>query len=151
MFVAPAGLALRALRASWRPLACMGDPPARRFSAAEITRDAKCLPCEGIGSALPVEQAAALVAEKAPAWSMGGDQGAPRIFRTWKRASFIDAMQFLNRVAEVAEAEGHHPDLHLTQWNRVRIEFWTHALGGITENDIIMAMKVDAVDAQPKA
>jgi 4a-hydroxytetrahydrobiopterin dehydratase len=60
----------------------------------------------------------------------------------------MDAMDFLNRIAQVAETEGHHPDLHLTNWNRVRVELWTHALDGLTENDFILAMKVDALAEQ---
>lgn len=54
----------------------------------------------------------------------------------------------MNRIADVAEKEGHHPDLHLTNWNRVRVELWTHALGGLTENDFILAMKVDEIAEQ---
>lgn len=110
---------------------------------SELTKASKCVPCEGIGSALAPGQVAELAASKTPAWTVSED--AKRLHRSWTRASFPDAMAFVNRVADVAEAEGHHPDIHITDWNRVRIELWTHALGGLTENDFIVAMKVDAV------
>ena len=58
---------------------------------------------------------------------------------------FVLAMAFLNRVAELAEAEQHHPDLHLTQWNHVAIEIWTHAVGGLHLNDFVLARKIDGI------
>lgn len=115
-------------------------------SRREVSREARCLPCEGIGSALTTEQVAELVSSKIPKWTV--TEGSKRIYRTWVRRNFMDAMDFLNRIAQVAETEGHHPDLHLTNWNQVRVELWTHALGGLTENDFILAMKVDAL-AEP--
>jgi 4a-hydroxytetrahydrobiopterin dehydratase len=54
-------------------------------------------------------------------------------------------MELLNRVAEIAESEQHHPDLHLTGYRNVRIELTTHAIGGLSENDFILAAKVDQV------
>lgn len=62
---------------------------------------------------------------------------------------FLSGMKFLQEVAEVAEAEGHHPDLHLVSYNDLTVELWTHAVGGLTENDFIMAAKIDQLN--PKA
>ena len=62
---------------------------------------------------------------------------------------FVQAMAFVNRVAELAEQEQHHPDLHVTQWNHVAIEIWTHAVGGLHLNDFVLARKIDAVLARP--
>ena len=56
--------------------------------------------------------------------------------------NFKEAMQFINKVAELAESEGHHPDIHIF-YNRVVLELWTHAVGGLSENDFIMAAKID--------
>ncbi|MOA70730.1 putative pterin-4-alpha-carbinolamine dehydratase [compost metagenome] len=56
----------------------------------------------------------------------------------------MEAMGFLNRMAEVAEAEGHHPDFYV-HYNRVDITLWTHAAEGLTENDFILAAKIDAL------
>jgi 4a-hydroxytetrahydrobiopterin dehydratase len=53
-------------------------------------------------------------------------------------------MKFLSRVADVAEGEGHHPDIHI-HYNRVRFDIWTHAIDGLSENDFILAAKIDAL------
>ena len=55
------------------------------------------------------------------------------------------AMDFFNKVAALAEEEGHHPDLHLVGYRNVAIEIWTHAIGGLSENDFILAAKIDAL------
>jgi 4a-hydroxytetrahydrobiopterin dehydratase len=52
------------------------------------------------------------------------------------------------RIGRVADAEGHHPDLRLSGYNLVEIELWTHALGGVTENDVIMAVKIDTLPVE---
>jgi len=51
-------------------------------------------------------------------------------------------MKFVNKVADLAESEGHHPDFHI-HYNKVLIELWTHAVGGLSENDFILAAKID--------
>jgi 4a-hydroxytetrahydrobiopterin dehydratase len=55
-------------------------------------------------------------------------------------------MKFVNRVADIAEAEGHHPDIHI-HYNRVRFDIWTHAIDGLSENDFILAAKIDSVSS----
>jgi 4a-hydroxytetrahydrobiopterin dehydratase len=67
---------------------------------------------------------------------------AHHLSRTFKFPNFVDALALVNRVAEVAEAEGHHPDIYLT-WGRVRIEIHTHKIDGLTESDFILAAKID--------
>ena len=74
-------------------------------------------------------------------WQLSGD--ATAITKSWTRKDFVDAMGFLNRVADLAEAEQHHPDLHLTGYKKVRIALMTHAIGGLSENDFILAAKID--------
>ena len=66
--------------------------------------------------------------------------------RTWRCRDFAAAIAFIDRVAEVAEAEGHHPDLHLTAYRDLRIVLWTHAAGGLTPNDFILAAKIDRLE-----
>jgi 4a-hydroxytetrahydrobiopterin dehydratase len=56
---------------------------------------------------------------------------------------FMTAIAFFGRVAAIAESEGHHPDLHLQEYRNVWIELWTHAIGGLSENDFILAAKID--------
>ena len=66
------------------------------------------------------------------------------IFKGWKFKDFREAMVFVNKVAEIAESEGHHPDF-LIKYNNVNLKLWTHAINGLSENDFIMAAKIDAV------
>lgn len=65
------------------------------------------------------------------------------IQREFRFANFREAMGFVNMVAAIAESEGHHPDILVYQWNRVRITLWTHAINGLSENDFIVAAKID--------
>lgn len=67
------------------------------------------------------------------------------IARDFAFKNFKEAMEFVNRVAELAEAEGHHPDIFLHGWNKVRLELSTHAIGGLSENDFILAAKIDTL------
>ena len=75
-----------------------------------------------------------------PAWKLAGDGKSIR--REWRAKDFVTALDFFRRVGEVAEAEGHHPDLHLVEYRNVAIEIWTHAIGGLSENDFILAAKI---------
>jgi 4a-hydroxytetrahydrobiopterin dehydratase len=69
---------------------------------------------------------------------------------SWVIKSFTAGIDFFGRVAEVAEAEGHHPDLHLEGYRNVWIEIWTHAIGGLSENDFILAAKIDLLPVKEK-
>ena len=74
-------------------------------------------------------------------WSVEGDTKLRKIYRF---RSFVQAVAWANRAADVAEAEGHHPDLHLS-WARVTAEVFTHRIGGLTESDFILAAKLDTI------
>ena len=63
---------------------------------------------------------------------------------------FKAAVAFVNSIASVAEAEGHHPDLHLTGYRKLRVDLATHAVGGLTENDFILAAKIDRLPKELK-
>jgi 4a-hydroxytetrahydrobiopterin dehydratase len=76
-----------------------------------------------------------------PQWQLTAD--GKRIRREWRVKDFATALDFFRRVGDVAEAEDHHPDLHLTGYRNVAIEVWTHAVGGLTLNDFILAAKID--------
>ena len=67
-----------------------------------------------------------------------------------EKKDFMAGIEFFNRVAELAEAEGHHPDLHLEGYRHVWIELWTHAIGGLSENDFILAAKIDQIPVLTK-
>jgi 4a-hydroxytetrahydrobiopterin dehydratase len=83
-----------------------------------------------------------------PGWELSDD--GKRIRREWVAKDFVAAMDFFNDVAELAEDEGHHPDLHLVGYRNVAIELWTHAIGGLSENDFITAAKIDELPIRLK-
>ncbi len=101
----------------------------------------KCVPCEKRGMK-PMDRAEALdyIAEN-PDWNLNSD--ATKISKEFKFADFIGAINFVNLVADIAEEEGHHPDISI-HYNLVTLELWTHAIGGLSENDFILAAKIDA-------
>jgi 4a-hydroxytetrahydrobiopterin dehydratase len=68
-----------------------------------------------------------------------------RIRRQWKAKNFMAAIDFFNKLAELAEQEGHHPDLFLEGYRNVTVELTTHAIGGLSENDFILAAKINEV------
>jgi 4a-hydroxytetrahydrobiopterin dehydratase len=78
-----------------------------------------------------------------PGWRLTHD--GTRIRRDWTLPDFRSAIKMLNNVAALAERERHHPDLHLESYRQAWIEIFTHAIGGLSENDFILAAKIDAV------
>ncbi|QJW94553.1 4a-hydroxytetrahydrobiopterin dehydratase [Frigoriglobus tundricola] len=109
------------------------------ISAAELTAK-KCTACEGNTPAFTSEQIAAHL-PAVPEWTLADD--GKLIRRKYKFKDFVTAMAFLQRVAVLAEEEDHHPDLHLTGYRNVAIELSTHAIGGLSANDFIVAAKID--------
>lgn len=103
-----------------------------------------CAPCEGGTKPMTAAEAGAYLAQ-VPGWNLVEGEPA-KIARSRKLKDFIEAMAFVNRVAELAEAEGHHPDIAIS-WNRVTLELFTHAIGGLSENDFIMAAKINQLEA----
>jgi 4a-hydroxytetrahydrobiopterin dehydratase len=100
----------------------------------------RCLPCEGgVAKFTPDEAEAQLV--QLTGWKI--THNGQRIRKDWVVENFMAAMEFFNRVAELAEEEGHHPDLHLEGYRNMSVEIWTHAIGGLSENDFILAAKID--------
>lgn len=100
----------------------------------------KCLPCEGGVDPCPLDHARAQIAAL-PLWSLTDD--GRWIRRQVRFKNFVEAMSCLNQIAEIAETEGHHPDLHITGYRILGIELTTHAIGGLSENDFIIAAKID--------
>jgi 4a-hydroxytetrahydrobiopterin dehydratase len=116
-------------------------------SAKDLTRK-HCRPCEGGVPALRAEQVRDYL-QAVPAWQLSPD--GRRIRREWRVKDFATALDFFRRVGEVAEAEDHHPDLHLTNYRQVAIELSTHALGGLSENDFILAARIDQLPLELKS
>ena len=75
-------------------------------------------------------------------WRLTEDTGHPLITKTYRFKGFMPGVRLVDAIAEVAEEEGHHPDLHLS-YGSLRVDLWTHAAGGLTENDFILAAKID--------
>jgi 4a-hydroxytetrahydrobiopterin dehydratase len=75
-----------------------------------------------------------------PQWEVRGD----KLHRRFVFKDFVQAMRFVNRMADVAEGEGHHPDFTV-HYREVDVAIWTHAVGGLTENDFILAAKIDVL------
>ncbi len=98
-----------------------------------------CVPCSGTSKGVPPSRVRALLPE-IPAWKLG--KSGDRISRTFKFDEFAPAMAFVNKVAALAEEQGHHPDFHI-HWNKVELVLWTHAIGGLHENDFVMAARID--------
>jgi 4a-hydroxytetrahydrobiopterin dehydratase len=108
-------------------------------SAAELTAK-KCTPCEGGTPPLTKDQVTEHLAALSE-WKLTDD--GKMIRRKYKFKDFVSAMAFLQKVGELAEAEGHHPDLHLTGYKNATVELTTHAIGGLSANDFIVAAKID--------
>lgn len=100
-----------------------------------------CVPCENGEGKLPIGK----IKEYLPVvegWFLIGNQ----IKRDFKFKNFKEAMEFVNRVADIAESEGHHPDIYIF-YNKVSLNLSTHAAKGLTENDFILAAKINTLDA----
>ena len=97
-----------------------------------------------LGVGTPQLEPLALEALKAevPGWQVTQVDGHPVLMRTYKFKGFMPGVELVNRIAAIAEEEGHHPDLCLG-WGYLTVQLWTHAAGGLTENDFILAAKVD--------
>ena len=100
----------------------------------------KCVPCEGGTPPLAAAEIKKLLLELSSRWSAEGNQ----LKAEFKLKDFKEAMRFVNEVAALAENEGHHPDFYVF-YSRVRLELWTHAAGGLTQNDFILAVKIDKI------
>ena len=95
------------------------------------------------GVPLKAEKIQKLLSRLSNSWSVENNL---KLKREFKYKNFLEAMQFVSKVADLAESEGHHPDLHI-HYNKVLIELWTHAVGGLSENDFILAAKIDALES----
>ncbi|MEE9471374.1 MAG: 4a-hydroxytetrahydrobiopterin dehydratase [Gemmatimonadota bacterium] len=98
-----------------------------------------CVPCRGGVPPLEGDELTGLRERLGGGWRVVEEHHLEKEFRF---DDFRSALGFTNRVGELAEEQGHHPDIHLS-WGRVRIEIWTHKIDGLTESDFVLAAKVD--------
>ena len=107
----------------------------------------KCTPCQGGVAPLSCEIATQALAD-VPGWEL--IENATKLKRTFKFSDFMQALSFTQKVGELCELEGHHPDITVG-WGYSRVVFQTHKINGLHENDFIMAAKVNALAKQYKA
>lgn len=106
----------------------------------------KCVPCEGGTQPFTPEEIKDFMPALKGDWELVENK---KIQRQFKFKTFEEAIKFVNQVAQLAEKEGHHPDIHI-YYNKVTIESTTHAVGGLSENDFILARKIEVLAGKMK-
>ena len=101
----------------------------------------KCVPCEGGMPAFGKSQITKYKSQIHKAWVVVDNK---KLHRQFKFKNFVQSMGFANQVALIAQAEDHHPDMHVS-YSKVLVELWTHAVNGLSENDFILAAKIDQI------
>jgi 4a-hydroxytetrahydrobiopterin dehydratase len=103
----------------------------------------KCVPCEG--NVAPVsDEEIAQYQSQIPDWSFKSEDQTRYLERSYTLGNFKDALTLAQRIGEVAEQEQHHPSL-IVQWGKLTVQWWTHTINGLHQNDLIMAAKTDQV------
>ena len=106
---------------------------------ATVLPDKKCIPCRGGTPPLGAAEADSLLKDLGAGWRAIDNHHLEKEFNF---PDFKQALAFVNKVGAIAEEQNHHPDILLT-WGKVRVTLWTHKVGGLTENDFILAAKAD--------
>jgi 4a-hydroxytetrahydrobiopterin dehydratase len=104
----------------------------------------KCSVCTGDTPALLGDQVTTLLTQLEDGWQL---QAGKKLTKKFPFKNFAQPMQLANAVAQVAEAENHHPDLQI-KWGELKVDIWTHAIDGLSENDFILAAKIDKCATQ---
>ena len=98
-----------------------------------------CVPCRGGVPPMEADEAERLLARLDGGWDVVETH---HLERSYEFPDFAEALAFVNAIGEIAEEQGHHPDIHLS-WGRVGVEIWTHKIDGLTESDFVLAAKFD--------
>jgi 4a-hydroxytetrahydrobiopterin dehydratase len=120
----------------------MKDRIGMETPTAEQLATKKCLPCEGGVDACSLDYSNSQLTHL-PHWRMTAD--GKWIRRSIRLKNFLRTLACVNQIGELAETEAHHPDLHITGYRNLAIELTTHAIGGLSENDFILASKIDRI------
>lgn len=100
-----------------------------------------CIPCSG--AAVPMSDEELKTHQPyIPDWNVVEEGGVRRLVKVFRFDDFIEALEFTDKVGKLAESEGHHPVIQ-TEWGKVTVTWWTHAINGLHLNDVIMAAKTD--------
>ncbi|KQK09062.1 pterin-4-alpha-carbinolamine dehydratase 2, mitochondrial isoform X2 [Brachypodium distachyon] len=102
-----------------------------------------CVPCNSKDVHSMSEDSAKKWLDQVNGWELKTEGGILKLHRAWKVKNFVKGLEFFQLVAAIAQEEGHHPDLHLVGWNNVKIDVWTHSVRGLTDNDFILAAKIN--------
>ena len=109
------------------------------MNTAPLTKK-KCVPCEGIGQAYTLAEVQSRM-DQIPGWTVAVD--GKSIERGFILKNFVACVELINKIRDIAEDEMHHPDLHLTGYKNLKVVLYTHAIGGVSENDLIVAAKIN--------
>jgi len=90
------------------------------------------------------ENQVATLLDQLPGWQVEEAEGHRQLVKEFRTRDFVSAVEFVDRITPIAEAQGHHPDL-LVSWGRVRVQLWTHDAGGLSDKDFALAAKIDSV------
>ena len=101
-----------------------------------------CVPCRGDTPPMEGEKVK-LMLNVVPGWTKSAGE-IDKIEKLFQFKNFTEAMVFVNKIAEIADEQDHHPDIFI-QWNKVTLTLWTHAIKGLFENDFILAAKIDEI------
>ena len=104
----------------------------------------RCVPCEATTPPLGTDAITELTQELDTSWKITeGGENEKKLLREFTFPDFATGLSFVNRIGAIAESEGHHPNIVLS-WGKVTVELWTHAIGGLSENDFIVAKKIES-------
>jgi 4a-hydroxytetrahydrobiopterin dehydratase len=101
-----------------------------------------CVPCEGGVAPFPPETIAVYLPKLKNAWTVVEDK---KLYSVFIFKDFAESLEFVNKVGKIAEKENHHPDISIN-YNKVALELMTHAIGGLSENDFILAAKIEQIE-----
>ena len=106
-------------------------------------KEKHCVPCEDENTKPLSKSESKKLLDELDSWEI--NESGKKISRTFELTSFVEAVDMINKIADIAEEEGHHPDLVLFGYKNLTVELSTHSIGGLTENDFIVAARIDAI------
>ncbi len=113
--------------------------------ASELAKK-NCIPCRGGVPPLKGEELASLLQQLGNGWRIAAEH---HLEKEYSFKNFREALDFTVRVGELAEAQGHHPDIYLA-WGKVKVTVWTHKIDGLTESDFVFAAKADEQESRAR-